>query len=69
MSKKSETIQLPSLLSFERKLETSDSIMYAGNWGKYQDAENKKEQPSDTESDTQKPPKGDTQTFPGLPAI
>jgi len=27
-------IALPSLLSFERKLETSDALMYAGNWGK-----------------------------------
>jgi CRISPR-associated protein Csy3 len=27
------TIQLPSLLSFERKLETSDALMYSGNWG------------------------------------
>lgn len=26
------TIQLPSLLSFERKLETSDALMYSGNW-------------------------------------
>lgn len=33
MSKKSETIELPSLLSFERKLETSDALMYAGIWG------------------------------------
>jgi CRISPR-associated protein Csy3 len=32
MSKKIE-ILLPSLLSFERKLETSDALMYAGNWG------------------------------------
>jgi len=23
---------LPSMLSFERKLETSDGLMYAGNW-------------------------------------
>ncbi len=27
------TIKLPSLLSFERKLETSDALMYSGNWG------------------------------------
>ena len=33
MSKKPETIELPSLLSFERKLETSDALMYAGKWG------------------------------------
>ena len=31
MNKKTE-IKLPSLLSFERKLETSDGLMYAGNW-------------------------------------
>ena len=28
----SKTIELPSILSFERKLETSDALMYAGNW-------------------------------------
>lgn len=33
MNKKSETIQLPSLLSFERKLETADALMWAVNWG------------------------------------
>lgn len=27
------TIDLPSVLAFERKLETSDALMYAGNWG------------------------------------
>lgn len=27
------SIDLPSVLSFERKLETSDALMYAGNWG------------------------------------
>lgn len=27
------SIKLPSVLSFERKLETSDALMYAGNWG------------------------------------
>jgi len=26
-------IKLPSVLAFERKLETSDALMYAGNWG------------------------------------
>ncbi len=26
-------ISLPSVLSFERKLETSDGLMYSGNWG------------------------------------
>jgi len=30
MTKK--TIQLPSMLSFERKLETSDGLMFAGKW-------------------------------------
>jgi len=30
---KTEKIDLPSVLSFERKLETSDALMYAGNWG------------------------------------
>lgn len=29
---KKEPIKLPSLLSFERKLETSDGLMYSGNW-------------------------------------
>lgn len=33
MSKENEIIVLPSLLSFERKLEASDALMYAGNWG------------------------------------
>lgn len=33
MSKKPETIALPSLLSFERKLEPSDALMFSGNWG------------------------------------
>jgi len=28
----SKIIELPSLLSFERKLETSDALMYSGNW-------------------------------------
>jgi CRISPR-associated protein Csy3 len=28
----SKAIELPSILSFERKLETSDALMYAGNW-------------------------------------
>jgi len=32
MSNKKE-IALPSLLSFERKLETSDALMYSGSWG------------------------------------
>ncbi|MBW2219908.1 MAG: type I-F CRISPR-associated protein Csy3 [Deltaproteobacteria bacterium] len=30
---KTKQVDLPSVLSFERKLETSDAIMYAGNWG------------------------------------
>lgn len=29
---KTKEIKLPSVLSFERKLETSDALMYAGNW-------------------------------------
>jgi len=29
----STTISLPSMLSFERKLETSDGLMYSGVWG------------------------------------
>lgn len=33
MSDKPKNIELPSLLSFERKLEPSDALMYAGNWG------------------------------------
>lgn len=32
MSKKTKAIALPSMLSFERKLETSDGLMFAGNW-------------------------------------
>jgi CRISPR-associated protein Csy3 len=27
------SIKLPSVLSFERKIETSDALMYSGNWG------------------------------------
>ena len=30
---KNNEIVLPSLLSFERKLEASDALMYSGNWG------------------------------------
>ena len=30
---KTKEIKLPSLLSFERKLEVSDALMYSGNWG------------------------------------
>jgi CRISPR-associated protein Csy3 len=37
MNKKTKAIELPSLLSFERKLETSDALMYAGNWGEHPD--------------------------------
>lgn len=33
MNDKTKKIELPSLLSFERKLETSDALMYAGSWG------------------------------------
>jgi CRISPR-associated protein Csy3 len=33
MSEKNQKIKIPTVLSFERKLETSDALMYAGNWG------------------------------------
>lgn len=29
---KEQTINLPSMLSFDRKLETSDALMFSGNW-------------------------------------
>lgn len=32
MSNNSKIIALPSMLSFDRKLETSDGLMFAGNW-------------------------------------
>ena len=32
MSKNTPSMKLPSMLSFERKLETSDGLMFAGNW-------------------------------------
>lgn len=32
MSNKTDQLNLPSLLSFERKLETSDGLMFSGNW-------------------------------------
>jgi len=32
MSNNKSTMKLPSMLSFERKLETSDGLMFAGNW-------------------------------------
>jgi CRISPR-associated protein Csy3 len=32
MSDTTKTIKLPSMLSFERKLEPSDGLMFAGNW-------------------------------------
>ncbi|MBL4831663.1 MAG: type I-F CRISPR-associated protein Csy3 [Aliivibrio sp.] len=41
MNNKVKTIELPSLLSFERKLETSDALMYSGSWG--QDPTNEKD--------------------------
>ena len=31
------TIELPKVLSYERKMETSDALMFAGNWGKEPD--------------------------------
>jgi CRISPR-associated protein Csy3 len=36
------TIQLPSVLSFERKLEVSDALMFSGNWAWVNDPEQKK---------------------------
>ena len=32
MSKNTPTMEVPSILSFDRKLETSDGLMFAGNW-------------------------------------
>jgi len=32
MNAKTQEIKLPSLLAFERKLETSDALMHSGNW-------------------------------------
>jgi CRISPR-associated protein Csy3 len=37
MNEKNQKIDLPSLLSFERKLETADGLMYGGNWTELQD--------------------------------
>ena len=34
----SKNIELPSLLAFERKLETSDALMFAGNWQNIENA-------------------------------
>jgi len=36
----STTIKLPSMLSFERKLETSDGLMYQGHWDDIEKEEN-----------------------------
>lgn len=36
MNEKNQKIDLPSLLSFERKLETADGLMYGGNWTELQ---------------------------------
>lgn len=33
MSRRKENVQLASVLPFERKLETSDGLMYSGEWG------------------------------------
>lgn len=33
------TILLPNMLAFERKLETSDALMFAGNWGSEKDVD------------------------------
>jgi len=43
MAKTDNIIKLPSLLSFERKLETSDALMYSGNWNDISYNENDKE--------------------------
>ena len=33
MTTKAKVMELPSMLAFERKLEVSDGLMFAGNWG------------------------------------
>jgi len=38
-------INIPSMLSFERKLETSDGLMFAGDWGDINSEEQQKWQP------------------------
>lgn len=38
-------INLPSMLAFERKLETSDALMFSGNWGDFESLENWKNIP------------------------
>lgn len=37
MTTKAKEIGLPSMLAFERKLEVSDGLMFAGNWGSLTD--------------------------------
>lgn len=39
------SVQLPSVLAFERKLETSDALMYAGNWGDSEKPDSQEWQP------------------------
>lgn len=46
---KQTQIQLPSLLAFERKLETSDALMYAGNWADISADKAKKEDASNVD--------------------
>lgn len=45
MSKDIPKIKLPSMLSFERKLEVSDGLMFAGNWDDINQDEDKLWQP------------------------
>jgi len=45
MTNNTQTISLPSMLSFERKLETSDGLMFAGNWEDKANQDNWKEIP------------------------
>ena len=33
---KEKKISLPTMLAFERKLEVSDALMHAGNWGQWE---------------------------------
>lgn len=45
MTNNNSTISLPSMLSFERKLETSDGLMFAGNWNDLHNNEQNNWQP------------------------
>lgn len=42
-----QTIDLPSMLSFDRKLETSDALMFSGNWENIKVDTIKKNHPKD----------------------